>query len=84
MALDSRDKRASANMVSLPFRGMWPVPNSGVDAEDRQQVAFMTQTPSADAPPVETEGGNYSILIKRRRRNLLWPTRNNPRREKMK
>lgn len=41
MAIDTRDKRASAIEVGLPWRGLLPVPDGGLNQGDRQQVAFM-------------------------------------------
>ena len=39
--MDTANKRASAIMVSLPFRGILPLPDASVDAWDRPTVAFM-------------------------------------------
>ena len=41
MPIDSRDKRASAISVTLPWRGMLPVPDGTLVQGDRQQVALM-------------------------------------------
>ena len=41
MALDTASRRASAIHVSLPFRGLLPLPDGTVGAQDRQQTAFM-------------------------------------------
>lgn len=41
MALDTRDKRASAVNVSCPWRGLFPVGDGTVSQGDRQQTAFM-------------------------------------------
>lgn len=52
MAIDTRDKRASAIMPGIPWRGLLPVADSGVNAGDRQQVAFLYRGIAADAPVV--------------------------------
>lgn len=44
MSVDTRNKRSSATQVTLPWRGMLPVPNGAIDAGDRQQTGFMYRT----------------------------------------
>ena len=51
MALDTRDKRASAIHVGMPWRGLLPLPDgAALDQGDRQQVAFMYRGILAGAP----------------------------------
>ena len=51
MALDSREKRASAVMVTLPWRNLLPLPDPGAEGQaDRQQVGFMAASILADTP----------------------------------
>jgi hypothetical protein len=53
MPVDSRDKRSSALMLALPWRGMLPAPDVGAeDQGDRQHVALMYRGILASAPPV--------------------------------
>jgi hypothetical protein len=53
MPVDTRDKRSSAIMVGLPFRGQLPAPDAGAeDQGDRQHVALMYRGILASAPPV--------------------------------
>lgn len=40
MAIDTRDKRASAIGVALPWRSLLPAPDGVLDQGDRQQVAL--------------------------------------------
>lgn len=55
MALDTRDKRSSAVMVSLPWRGHEPVADGTVGQADRQHTALMYSGIAADVPaPVAT------------------------------
>lgn len=41
MAIDTANKRASAILPLLPFRGKLPFPDGTIDAADRAQLAFM-------------------------------------------
>lgn len=42
MALDTREKRASAVQVALPWRGLLPLPDPEAETQaDRQQVGLM-------------------------------------------
>lgn len=41
MAVDTRNKRASAISTTLPWRGLLPAPDGTIDEYDRQQVAFV-------------------------------------------
>lgn len=58
--LDTRDKRSSGILISLPFRGRLPHIDSSVDQPDRQHVPFMYSGIVAGAaeaptgPPVGT------------------------------
>ena len=49
--MDSRDKRASAVNVSMPWRGLYPEPGT-LDADDRPQIAFLYRM-SAGEPPAD-------------------------------
>jgi hypothetical protein len=49
MALDTRDKRASAVNVSMPWRGLLPEPGT-ITGADSYQLAFMYRGISAGAP----------------------------------
>lgn len=50
MAIDTRDKRASAISSALPWRGLWPLPDGALDQGDRQHVASMYRGIAAGAP----------------------------------
>ena len=39
--LDTQAKRASAVMISLPFRGILPAPDGSIGSADRQHLAFL-------------------------------------------
>ena len=59
--LDTRDKRSSGILISLPFRGRLPNVDSSVDQPDRQHVPFMYSGiaaggagPAPTGPPVGT------------------------------
>ena len=41
MAVDTRNKRASAISIGLPWRGLLPEPDGTIDQADRQQVALV-------------------------------------------
>ena len=41
MAIDTRDKRSSAIHVSLPWRGLLPLPDGSLNQGDRQHTAYM-------------------------------------------
>lgn len=57
MAIDTRNKRASALLPGLPWRGFLPAPDSAVDAGDRLQGAFLYRGIAADAPVAVTFPG---------------------------
>ena len=48
--MDTRNKRASAAMVGLPFRGVLPLPDGTISLLDRVFIAYMyvfgSETPS--------------------------------------
>lgn len=50
MAIDTRDKRASAINISLPWRGLWPLPDGSLNTGDRQQSNNMYRGITADSP----------------------------------
>ena len=62
--LDTREKRASGVHVSLPWRGLLPLPDGTVSQADRQQSA----TYYAGVLAVEAEVANYIIPTRRGRR----------------
>lgn len=41
MAIDTRNKRASAISPASPWRGLWPAPDGTVDAADRATSVFL-------------------------------------------
>jgi hypothetical protein len=41
MPVDTREKRAGAVYVGLPWRGQLPLPDGAIAQADRQQVAYM-------------------------------------------
>lgn len=58
MALDSRNRRASALACGLAFLAVLPAPGSGIAQPERQQAAYVYAGILAAAPPV----GEPSIL----------------------
>lgn len=38
MALDTQDQRSSAIHIGLPWRGMFPIPDGGLDVNNRAEV----------------------------------------------
>lgn len=61
MPLDSRNKRASAVHVSLPWRGLLPLPDGTITAADRQQIAWhYSGIAATDAP---TGDGLVSVTL---------------------
>ena len=62
--LDTREKRASGVHVSLPWRGLLPLPDGTVSQADRQQTA----TFYAGIAAGEVEVANYIIPTRRGRR----------------
>jgi len=68
MAIDTRDKRASAVHVALPWRGLLPLPDAAAENQgDRQQTALFYRGILASAPVVP-EGVHLTI---RRYRYLI-------------
>ena len=51
MALDSRNKRASACWPLLPSRGLLPLPDGTIDQADRQTLVLLYAGILANAPP---------------------------------
>lgn len=52
MAIDTRDKRASAIGGSLPWRSVYPLADGTIGQADRQIVSFLYSGILADAPVV--------------------------------
>jgi hypothetical protein len=50
MAVDTRNKRSSAVLVGLPWRGLYPDPDGTVAADDRSHAAGLYGGLEADAP----------------------------------
>ena len=51
MALDSRENRASAVHVGLPWRGLYPIGDGTISQADRQQTAAFYAGVLAGGPP---------------------------------
>lgn len=64
MALDTQDNRASALLVTLPWRGLLPQPDGALDQGDRQQVDTMYRGILAEEPVV-TEAPRRRLLTMR-------------------
>lgn len=74
MAIDSRDKRSSAISPTMPWRGLFPVPDGAINsAGDRQHVDLMYRGIAANVyvPPAAGVGG-YVIWRQRRRIAEEW------------
>lgn len=67
MSLDTREARASACFVGLPWRGQLPAPDGGLDAGDRQQAGGYYRGILALHPGVELVGGCVFLLAARDR-----------------
>lgn len=57
MAIDTRDKRSSSISVSLPWRGLLPVPDGALNQADRQHVGLHYSGVLADPPGGAVTGG---------------------------
>jgi len=57
MAVDTRNKRAGAILVGIPWRGMLPLPDGAIDQADRQQTAFFYPGILAGAPVILPPAG---------------------------
>ena len=62
MSLDTREKRAGAIMLGLPWRGILPVPDSSLSQGDRQEVLFLCPAILAAAEVVVTQ---YEYIAER-------------------
>ena len=65
MAVDSRDKRSSAIVPGMPWRGLLPVPDSGVNAGDRQHVSYLYRGIAADSPVTTTAAPGAEFTVPR-------------------
>lgn len=54
--MDTRNKRSSALLIGLPFRGLYPAPDGAVGEEDRPHVALMYAGLAAGEPPAPPTG----------------------------
>jgi hypothetical protein len=71
MALDTRDRRASAVLVALPWRGALPAPDPQAETQaDRQQVALMVASILA--------GSSLPPQPAVKRTNWYWPGQRAP------
>lgn len=70
MPIDTRDKRASAVHVSLPWRGMLPAPDGAINQGDRQHAAFMYRGILA-AGSISITGEDVFVSPGRRRTTAL-------------
>lgn len=68
MALDTRDKRASAVHVSLPWRGVLPAPDGSVGGADRQQSAFLYRGVAAGGGGAAPAANEWIVRARRRGR----------------
>ena len=66
--MDTQDKRASAVHVTLPWRGLLPLPDGALNQGDRQQVAFMYRGIAADGGAPAAPSDSLYPLIRRRGR----------------
>ena len=51
MAIDTRDKRASALNVAIPWRALLPVPDAEIGSGDRAQAGLHYRGLSGDGAP---------------------------------
>ena len=65
--MDTRDKRASAIHVAMPWRGLLPLPDGALNEGDRQQSAFLYRGISTGTA---TAGDVLPALIAQRRLRL--------------
>ena len=66
--MDSRDKRASAVSVALPWRGLLPVPDGSLNQGDRQQAGLVYRGIAAsNVVPVTIYQVYFPIFMPRRR-----------------
>lgn len=68
MPIDSRDKRASAISPTLPWRGLYPVPDGALNQGDRQQADLMYRglLASAGTPVAAVAVGFWLMRLRRR------------------
>ena len=69
MPIDTRDKRSSAVLVALPWRGQLPTPDgAALNEGDRQQAGLMYRGISSGTGAAPASGGEYIVIYRRRRR----------------
>jgi len=67
MPVDTRDKRSSALLVSLPWRGLLPLPDGALNQGDRQHVGLMYRGIPAAAAAAPA-AGTFKPMWRPRRR----------------
>ena len=73
MAIDSREKRASATSVGIPWRGLLPLADAAIGQADRQEVSYL-YTGTLSVVPVQTYGYGRSLILGQSRLYLERPT----------
>lgn len=62
--MDTRDKRSSAILHSLPWRGLFPLPDGAVNQADRQHTCNMYRGIAAGAPaPIVVIQGLLTVIF---------------------
>jgi hypothetical protein len=65
MAVDTRNKRASAINLMLPWRGQLPAPDGSIDISDRAQLVYLYA--GIDAEEIEVPAGRVTVTFSARR-----------------
>lgn len=71
MALDTRNKRASACFPLMPWRAMLPAPDGAINQGDRQQVVFLYSGILAGGTVADTGRGAIVPLLFQDTRALI-------------
>jgi hypothetical protein len=66
MSIDTRNKRASAILISLPWRGMQPNPDGTIGDADRAQSAYLYSGIASESAVEAFD--QYVIRVRRGRR----------------
>ena len=86
MALDTRDKRSSAIGLTLPWRGMLPLPDATFNQADRQHIVWLYRGILASSVVIDTDpdviwtypsGRSNTISVVDTGRTWTYPTRSN-------